>query len=251
MDDIQGARPLVYKSDQIYERRRRVLREARRIIAEKGVADFTVRELCERAGVAQKTLYNAFGGKEAVVALAVRQYFTDFSARAHYRFEPGSLEGLLEVLIKVNSRNAQIRPYTKALMGIYHSATAEPALRRLLHEIGRHTFQAFVEGLARRRQLRSELTAEHVLSLLLVQTNGVLSDWCVGDLPEEALVDRVSEAALMVVGQSTSGKVRLEADRWLEDVRRQRPSWRAMRKLAEVAPAELRETDAFLAAQHP
>lgn len=121
MDEFPGGRALIYKSDNIYERRRRILREARKMIAEFGLAGFSVRDLCSRAGIAQKTLYNAFGSKENVIALAIRQYMADFNERTVTRFDAATLEGRLERLIKVHSRNTQIRPYTTAIMAVYNS----------------------------------------------------------------------------------------------------------------------------------
>src|SRR5688500_15915675 len=109
MDEFTGGRALVYRSDNIVERRKRILREARKLIAETGLSGFSVRELAHRAGIAQKTLYNAFGSKENVIALAIRQYMDDFNARMTTRFDHGTLEERLEKLIKVHSRNVQIR----------------------------------------------------------------------------------------------------------------------------------------------
>ena len=57
---------LVYSSPSIHERRRRILREARRLLAESGLEKFSIRTLCKRADVAQRTLYNAFHNRDRI-----------------------------------------------------------------------------------------------------------------------------------------------------------------------------------------
>ena len=79
-DDPGAGKTLVYKSNNMVERRLRILREARRMIAETDSIDFSLEELCARAGVAKNTIYNAFGNKENVIASAIQQYIEDFSA---------------------------------------------------------------------------------------------------------------------------------------------------------------------------
>jgi AcrR family transcriptional regulator len=244
MDDFAGGRPLVYKSDLIFERRRRVLRETRKMIAERGVADFSVRELCARSEIAQKTLYNAFGNKENVIALAVREYLAEFNQRSHFRFDSSTLEGVLEMLIKIQSRNIQMRPYTMALMSVYYSTTADGTIRNILRSLGEDIYRDFLNHLSESGQLRPQITTKSIMYACLTQMNAILFDWCIGEIADEHLVDHVSEAVLVNVTTSTTSEISREADRWLQDLREQRPSWKALRKLAEVVPSELWEEPA-------
>jgi AcrR family transcriptional regulator len=241
MDDFVVGRPPIYKSDVMFERRQRVLREARKIIAEDGLADFSVRRLCALADIAPRTLYNAFGSKANVIALAVRQYFTEFSERAHHRFDPATLEGVLEMLIKIHSRNVQARSYTSALMSVYHSGSADSSLRDLLRSLGQDPFRLFLSRCEEAAALRPHVTTSTLTYFLFTHSNAVLSDWCLGDIADEQLVDRVSETVLALIAGATVGALHREAEQWLQDLREQRPSWKAMRKLAEVAPADLRD----------
>ena len=72
-------RPANYQSPAIRERRRRILNEARLMISEKGINDFSMDELGVRAGVAKRTLYNAFNSKELIISTAIQQYFDTLS----------------------------------------------------------------------------------------------------------------------------------------------------------------------------
>ena len=234
MDEFSGGRSLIYKSDNIYERRRRILSEARKMIAEGGLAGFSVRELCNRAGIAQKTLYNAFGSKENVIALAIRQYMTDFNERAKLRFDTSTLDGRLERLIKVHSRNLQIRPYTTAIMAVYNSPTADSAIREAIRSVSEAGAQPFADAIDQSKALLPGVTAKSFVYFHTTTVYAVLTDWCLGDFPDDELVERVCECFLMTVVASTRGQPNSDARRWLQDLRGKRPSWLAMQRLAEV-----------------
>jgi AcrR family transcriptional regulator len=234
MDEFTGGRTLVYRSDNIVERRKRILRVARKMIAESGLSGFSVRELAQRAGIAQKTLYNAFGSKENVIALAIRQYMDDFNTRMTTSFETGTLEERLEKLIKVHSRNVQIRPYTTAIMGVYNSFTADPAIRQVIRHVSEEGLRPFANWLVTTRQLAPGVTLDGFIKLQTTNVYATLTDWCLGEIPDEKLVDHITENFLCGVVSSAKGKIQAEAQRWLEDLRNQRPSWTALRRLAEV-----------------
>lgn len=236
MDEYTGGRLLKYRSDNIYERRQRLLHEARRMIAEGGLEAVNVRDLCQRAGIAQKTLYNAFGSKENVIALAIRQYMADFNERSTPRFDLSTLEGRLERLIKAHSRNLQIRSYTTAIMAVYNSPTADRAIRNVIRSMSEAGAQPFAEALAASSAFLPGMTAESFIYLHVTTVYAILVDWCLGEVPDEDLVDRICECFLVTVVGCTTGRVRDEAGNWLEDLRAKRPSWTALRRMTEVGP---------------
>jgi AcrR family transcriptional regulator len=239
--DFAGGKTLVYQSDNIFERRRRILREARRMIAKTGLAGFSVRELCARSGIAQKTLYNAFGSKENVIALAIWQYLEEFASRTTYKFDGATLEGRLEVLIKVHSRNVQVRSYTTAIMTVYNTPTASKAIRKAIRDIAEADLRLFAERLDQDKAFAPDVTAAAFIHLSTTATYAVLMDWCLGDIADDDLVDRIAEVFLIVVLGTTKGKINTEARSWLQDVRGRRPSWLALRRLTEVSPLQSME----------
>lgn len=228
MDDLTSGRTLVYKSASIVERRRRILREARRMIIESGIAAFNVRDLCARAGIAQKTLYNAFGSKEAVVTMAIRQYLADFLGRMSLANEPDTIEGRLERFIKVHSRNIQIRPYTSAIMAVYNAPTAAPGVRRAIRELAEAAIRPFAEAVARRRNFQPGLSVERYVEMSVTTQYAILTDWSVGEIPDAELATRICEMFLVVLEGSTRGVTRREAGAWLQALRGRDPSWVAL-----------------------
>src|ERR1700759_1334726 len=110
-----------YASPTILARRHRILREARKMIAKGGITTLSMDEVSRRAGVAKRTLYNAFQSKERLIAAAIQQYFDEYASRITYSTEEATLERILERLIVVARRNMAIRNYTRALMNVYFS----------------------------------------------------------------------------------------------------------------------------------
>ena len=240
MEESVAGRPTKYKSDSIMERRERILRVARKMIAQSGVAELSVRELCARAGIAQKTLYNAFGSKDHVITLAVTQYTQEFNNSVYYKFPRKTLEGQIERMIKVHSRNTQLRSYTTAIMSVYNSAQSDRELRNAVRLMSTNAYKPFVEMLDEEKGLQTKVTPEHITAYLTTNTYATLTDWCIGDIEDQLLVERVCEGFLMIVAASTRGKHKAEAEQWLHDLRNARPSWMTFRKMAEVEPGELR-----------
>ncbi len=82
------------------ERRARILKAARRVVARSGYDGLTMRDLAEAARVSVPTLYNLFGGKDAILAAAMAESVerisglvvppgTTFFGRAQLGFDAG------------------------------------------------------------------------------------------------------------------------------------------------------------------
>ena len=86
-------KPMDLMIQQKRERGEHILEATRTLLAERGYAGVTVRELAARCGVSVPTLYNRFGGKDALIAQAVSARFSsvlasiaeDDAPRGHYR----------------------------------------------------------------------------------------------------------------------------------------------------------------------
>ena len=78
MHSVMNSAPESLRSRQLAETSRRLRAEARRLTAERGLAGFTVEEVCSEVGVSRRTFFNYFASKEnAVLGIAAR---TDIDA---------------------------------------------------------------------------------------------------------------------------------------------------------------------------
>lgn len=239
MARFTSGKTLVYKSASIVERRRRILAEARRMIAAEGVAGFNVRDLCARAGIAQKTLYNAFGSKENVISMAIRQYLGDFMDRVVFTHDQLTVKGRLERYVKVHSRNIQIRPYTTAIMSVYNSPTADLSIRDAIREVAEAALTPFAEAVAERRNLAAGVDPGRLVKMCVTTQYAMLTDWCVGAVPDDDMVNRICEGFLLILAGSTTGAARREADEWLRLLRANDEDWQTLRREAAARPSEL------------
>jgi len=234
MNDFIGESSLKYKSETILERRRRILRETRNLIAETGYRSFNVRDLCARAGIAQKTLYNAFGSKEKVVASAIQQYIIEFNEKTNFRFDQSTLDGVLEGTLKIQSENMRVRAYTHAIVSIFNSLETDNVIRVAIRDFCETGNRPFVEEIRRQNGLAPGVSASRLSHQLVTTAFATTADWCLGEIADEEFLDCACETLLVTIAASTRGRVNLQARRWLEDLREGRASWVALRQMAEV-----------------
>lgn len=220
---------LIYGSASIHERRKRILREARLMISELGYEKFNIRELAARADVAQKTLYNAFSSKEILIASSIIEYSKEFSDNIRLINDGMTLRGKLERLIRIHRRNLQIRRYTTAIMTLYNSPTADPTIRQAIRDLSIDGHIDWAEHLAKSRAFLKHVEARGFAQQIASITYCALTDWCVGEIPDDRMIERIAENVLIVVIGATRGAIRTEAETWLKAVRANGPMWRDLR----------------------
>jgi len=238
--NTSAAKELIYKSASIFERRRRILREARSLISERGYENFNVRELARRAKVAQRTLYNAFGSRENIVINAIYQYQSDFTEHVHFDSSPLTLLGRIERTVKVHSRNLQIRPYTSAVMAIYNSPSSDLSIRQAIIRLSNNGIKPFAEHLAAKQQLARGVTPASYSLVLTRFSYATLSAWCLGEIPDGDMVESMAESLLTTTEASTKGVTKREASDWLQEVRERSPRWKELKLRVEVPPVRRR-----------
>lgn len=132
----------------ITERRRRLVRAAGELIAEKENGNFSMPELAARAGVSLATPYNLFGSKAALLGQLFEGQVRGFHRDSDWMKDAAPLDrvlGVVDRLVAVYSKKPEFfRNLVKALYGlgsIEQSQFAYPAGAHLVHPL--------VEGLVR------------------------------------------------------------------------------------------------------
>lgn len=218
--DAHPDKPLLYSSPLIIERRRRLLREARQMIAEGGIESFSVRRLCQRAEVAQRTLYNAFHNKDRVIALAIREAYDEFNQHVRYRTDALSLAGTLDRTIAINRRNFRVRNYTKAVVSIYFGPSTPRDVWETLRDMSVNAIRAWLDVMAERGELRPWVHAEHFATTMANVQYSVINDWCLERLNDQEYLARLVESMLLLLVGAVQGAVRDEAETYLVELRR-------------------------------
>ena len=203
-------KPQTYSSPAIRARRRRILEETRLLIAEQGLANFNMNELCKRAGVAKRTLYNAFQTREQMIAIAIGEYFQDYIDRIPYTAAPGTLQRNVERLVSVSRRNLKIRNYIRAIMSIFFSPEADSGIWRTMQGMATRPTLEWLSNLATRRQLQPWVEPDCLAEDLVRLEYAVVNDWSLGRIADEELTHHLLLSFLTFMAGATRGAANAE-----------------------------------------
>lgn len=213
-------KPLLYFSPSILDRRRRILKEARKIIAEVGFENFSVRELCVRAGIAHRTLYNAFHSKDRVIAIAIRQAFDDFNVHVRHRTDQDTVAGLIDRTIAINRRNFGVRNYTKAVCAIYFGPNTPRDVWQTLQHMSLVRIHEWLDALRVKGQLQDWVNIDHLCDTMANVQYSTINDWCLGRITDDNYLQRLTENMLLLIIGALQGEARTDAEAFLFDMQR-------------------------------
>lgn len=219
--DIYALGNMTNSSSAMFERRRRILDEARKMIGRDGLEGFSIRELCKRADVASRTLYNAFESKENVIALSIASYFESFERILQFDRQTPSFENALAHQITTTLRNQQIPSYLHAVSALYFSPSLPPRIRAVLLEIGGRAWKPWIDTLVLQRQLHKGVESGTLLIDLSNLLFAKVHEWGLGYLDDEAFQSRSVESVLIHLAGAMKGaahaSVRGACTRWQID----------------------------------
>lgn len=201
----------IYASNMIQERRKRILVETRRMIADGGLEKFSIRTLCQNADVAQRTLYNAFQSKDRLIAIAIRETYEDVNRNIQYRTPVDTIDGIIDRLISINSRNFKARNYTKAVTTLYFSSTISKDVWVALREMAFLNLRRWLDRLARDGSLVHWVTAEQAAADIANIEYAIINDWASERLSDEDYLPRLAIAVLSHAAGVTTGSERARA----------------------------------------
>lgn len=208
MEDTKPkGRPANYASDAMRERRHRLLELARGHVAEVGFEAFSMAEVARRAGVAKRTIYNAFRSKEHFIAAAIAEFSEERSAGQKVRHSEGTPFWALERFIEPTIRAEAIRDYVAAMMALYHAPGVDADVWAAIHAAAVARHRPLIEALAARGDLVDGIDAAEVIDDLARLKYALVHDWCRGWITHAQSRDRQAAALMMVI----RGIVRPEA----------------------------------------
>ncbi len=207
---------LSYSSEHIIDRRRRLLTEARRMIAEGGLESFSIRKLCQRADVAQRTFYNAYESKDRLIALAIREAFDDFQKFISYRTDPSTLEGVVDRTLSTNRRNFKVRNYTKAIVSIYFSPNTSNDIWKTIQDMTQTGWTDWFNLLQARGQFKDWANPARVANEMANLQYSIVGDWCLGRIDDDEYLPALFIATLTLLIGATRGEVAEQAEGMLQ-----------------------------------
>ena len=196
-----------YDSPGMAERRERILHETRKLINEKGLEGFSMRELSKRANVAPKTLYNAFGDRDRLIGIAIREMYDALRQNVKFKTPDRTLSGLLDRAIILNRGNLKARNYAKAVATIYFAPGTHPDLRDTLQEMAVGNTSEWLEELRAHGQLHAWVDIDHLTRHMANMEYGLILDWATGRVKDSEYLFQFAEIVLFSAMAATQGEV--------------------------------------------
>ncbi|WP_157218157.1 TetR/AcrR family transcriptional regulator [Flavisphingomonas formosensis] len=211
-------RPQTYSSPAILERRQRILEETRRVIAEQGIAALSMNEIGQRAGVAKRTLYNAFQTRERMIATAIQEYFDEYVSRISFTSPPGTMMHNLERMISVVQRNRRIPNYIRAIMALYFSSGVDSDIWQAMHSLATRHNREWIEELAAHKQLQPWVKVDSFVDDLVRYEYATINDWAQQRIADDEILVRLISSYLTFILGALKGAARKEAEALLKDL---------------------------------
>jgi AcrR family transcriptional regulator len=203
--EVLALKNMISGSEAMFERRRRILREARAIIIQQGPDRLNMRDLSEKAGVSTKTIYNAFGSKETVVALAIYTNFQKFVERLKFEESATSFEGALARQITSTMRDIDIPHFMKAVVSLYFSPTVHPAIRGVLHDLSTRSWMEWLISVEDKREFKPGVVMRELLADLSNLQYATILDWSNQSTSDEIFLRRSLSGILTLLMGSCIG----------------------------------------------
>ena len=203
-------------TEQKLERRARILSGARDLIADRGYAGLTMRDLAAHCRVSVPTLYNQFGSKDALLAAAVEGHFAGVLAETRSdRQEPG-VARLLSVVERCADQMAQLPRYNRALLQAFLAGRETNLQASLASELASELERALGE-MQGRRQLADWVSPRVLAERITASCIGASVMWLMGEFDDV----KVRAAMLHATASMALGCARGAVRRRLEDVVRE------------------------------
>jgi len=203
--ELLALQKMINSSEAMFDRRRRILREARQMISESGLEMLNMRELGRRSDVSTKTIYNAFGSKEMVIALAIYTYFEQFVTYTKFDEDAQTFSGALVRQTTSTLRDIDIPNYMRAVIALYFSPTVHPTIHAVLIDLATRSWLGWLKGLEDRRELRPGVVVRELLVDLSNVQYGRIHEWSTGGIDDDVFMRRSLSSILLLLMGATLG----------------------------------------------
>ncbi|MFS0737490.1 TetR/AcrR family transcriptional regulator [Sphingomonas sp. 1P06PA] len=201
--------PRTYSSEIMAERRSRILREARDLLA-KGESNLTINRLCERAEVAARTVYRAFGDREGVIHAVIAEHMEAIQAFLAVAPLKGDIESVFREYDWITAELFRGPEFARVIVGFYFSQNPRPRALASLRSVAYQRIVAWMDHAARAGHLAPALDRERI-ALHQVDTEYVqFNKWAAGQTPNERVAEELKANFLMTAIIASQG---LERDR--------------------------------------
>lgn len=195
-------------TEQKLERRRRILEGARTLIAERGFGGITVRDLARTCRVSVPTLYNLFGGKDALLAAAVEEHFLGLLESAPREGAGSGHLRLLAILSRIALEVTRHSGYNRALLRAFAEVRETEPVQLTIAESLAAELAGALEEMREKRQLAAWVDSGALASQITAVCINTTVIWARGMLPDEAVEAGMTYPSCMLALAAARGAAR-------------------------------------------
>ena len=202
-----------YESPRQLQRQSNILATVRYMLEEVGYEGMTIRGLAKRAGVAQGTLYNLYGGKDALVLAAVDDLLSQLTGAAAREAPSEGIDAIFAMSGIIGAQVEATPGYADAMTRILFHVGQDDPLVDLLFARSYPFLKSQLEVARKNGEVRPDIDTGLVARHLVGQQWGVVLLWMMGMIPlEDNGRERRRSELMTLIGIATdSGRKRLEA----------------------------------------
>ena len=202
-----------YESPRQLRRQSKILATVRAMLEEVGYEAMTIRAIAKRAGVAQGTLYNIYGGKDALVLAAVDDLLSQLAGTVAGEAVSRGLDAIFAFGKIVGTQIEATPGYADAMTRILLHVGPDDPLVDVLFARSYPFYKSQLEAARTNGDVRPEVDVDLVARHLVGQSWGVVLLWMMGMIPlEDNGRERQRSEIMTLMGIATdSARKRLEA----------------------------------------
>jgi AcrR family transcriptional regulator len=193
---------------QKQERGERILEATRELLAERGYAGMTVRELASRCGVSVPTLYNRFGGKDELIAQAVRTQFSSVLGSLEDASAKPGHPRLIALIERVADGVIELADYHRALLQAFSQVHETGAIHQNLAEELATAIAAHLVEMQSRRQLDDWVAIDVLSAQITTACIAATMAWSAGAISDDGLRPFITHSVGLILVASTRGASR-------------------------------------------
>ena len=203
-----------YQSARQLRRRATILDNVRSMLEEGGYEGMTIRELADRADVAQGTLYNLYGSKDSLILAAVDDRMIKLIGDTEQKISDDGIGAILAFDNIIGERIQANPDYADAMARILFHLHADDPLTDVLFARAYPFTKSQLEIAQRNGEIRSEIDTDIVARHLFGQGWSVTLLWMMGKVSLEDVARERQRSVLMTLFciATDSARKRLQAE---------------------------------------
>lgn len=147
-----------YRQFQALETKRRIAATARRLFALNGYASTSMESIAEEAGVAERTVYLAFGNKMAILGAIAEQWHEQSKVLTLYKQAMNKTDAAAALQLIAHATRQQMETGADIVRMIQAAGAADAEIDRMHQDWGRHRIRGLTTVIRRiSTRLRPEL----------------------------------------------------------------------------------------------